>query len=143
MTNEKVKPDQACIDAVRALWGRLTQGEKNDYVVVMYRILFNRYPEYKNLFTVELERARDNMAGGIDFFVNMLDQPDQLKPMFERMGQPHKTIGVVQEMYDNMIECQLEALEQIMGDKLSNDEKQYWQQMLRYFSDLIIAAYPE
>ena len=135
--------DKSDIESARESWNRLNKKQKKDYVVLVYRILFNDFPAYKPLFPRDLEEIRDNILSSIDFLISHLDQPDQLKAEFTRLGQTHFDARVSADMYPNMVSTHLKVMQEISGEALSVGDIASWEKLFQYLTQQILLAYPE
>ena len=141
--NLDMKLEQSSIQLAQTLWGRLSATQKADYMVLVYRILLNRHPEYKDVFPHELESVRDNMTDTINYLIQHLDQPEKCRVVFECLGAKHKKLNITPNMFSDMVRCKVEALDEFFGGTLSLVDKTEWGRVMSYFAVGIIRAYPE
>jgi len=137
-----VSLNNAEIESVRASWQRFTQQNKYNYVLLVYRILFNKHPQYKALFPHDLEDIRDNILQSVNFLMDHLDQSAQLQPEFERLGTIHHECGVKPDMFADMVKCLAQALLEIKRDDVSEEDVKHWEHLFEFFANGIINAYP-
>ena len=134
--------DKADIGSVRASWQQFTQQNKWNYVLLVYRILFNKHPQYKALFPHDLEDIRDNILKSVNYLMDHLDQPAELQPEFERLGIIHSECGVKPDMFADMVKCHAQALREVKGDDVSVEDVEHWKHLFQFFANGIIKAYP-
>jgi len=63
-----------------------------------------------------------------------------LQTNLDAMGRSHAQYGVEDHMYDWMVECMLDAVEQILGADGRNEYNLAWRNALRYLTDVMRAA---
>jgi len=137
-----MKLDQSNIQTAQTLWGRLSAQQKADYMVLVYRILLNRHPEYKQIFPKELEPVRDNMTDTINYLLQHLEQPEKMQTVFDCLGLKHKEMQITADMFPHMVSCKVEALADFFGGTLSNADLKHWENTMNFLAKGIINAYP-
>ena len=135
--------EHTSIQLAQTLWHRLSPQQKADYMVLVYRILLNRYPVYKNIFPKELETVRDHMTDTINYLVQHLEYPEKMKAVFDCLGAKHQQLGIKPEMFPHMVECKVEALREFFGGTLSQDDLKQWEKVMSFLANSILQAYPE
>lgn len=84
-----------------------------------YEILFQRYPELKNLFNMSHQAAGGNqpkaLANAVFAFARYCETPEVLGPMVNRIAHKHTSLAVKAEHYPIVGECLLAALGDVLG----------------------------
>lgn len=138
-----IKLEHSGIQAAQNLWGRLSPDQKADYMVLVYRLLLNRHPEYKSIFSTELEPVRDNMTDTINYLVAHLEQPDKMQPVFNCLGVKHKDMNITAEMFPQMVACMVDALDEFYAGSLSGKDLEHWRKIMSFLAAGIMQAYPQ
>jgi len=134
---------QASIQSAQTLWNRLSEMQKAEYMVLVYRVLLNRYPEYKSIFPNDLERVRDNMTDTINYLIQHLHKPEKMQVVFECMGEKHNRLNIKAEMFPHMVRSQVEALDKFFSGSLSTDDLEHWENTMIFLANGIVQAYPD
>jgi len=135
--------EQASIQSAQTLWNRLSEIQKAEYMVLVYRVLFNRHPEYKAMFPKDLERVRDNMTDTINYLIQHLQQPEKMQVVFDCLGEKHKALNITVEMFPYMVSCKVEALDEFFSGSLSTEDLGHWEKTMSFLANGIMQAYPE
>jgi len=128
-----MKLEQASIQSAQTLWNRLSEIQKAEYMVLVYRVLFNRYPAYKSMFPKDLEQVRDNMTDTINYLIQHLREPEKMQVVFDCMGEKHKALNVTVEMFLHMVSCKAEALDKFFSGSLSVSDLGHWENTMGLF----------
>ncbi len=83
------------------------------------------------------------MTMSLGYLINNLEQPNKLDMEFGRLGKIHKQLAVTPEMFDQMLQCQLEAQQHVSGDRLTDEDQKHWKVLQKYLVERILSAYPE
>jgi len=135
--------EQASIQSAQTLWNRLSEIQKAEYMVLVYRVLFNRYPAYKSMFPKDLEQVRDNMTDTINYLIQHLREPEKMQVVFDCMGEKHKALNVTVEMFPHMVSCKAEALDKFFSGSLSVSDLGHWENTMGFLDNGIMQAYPD
>jgi len=133
----------ASIQSAQKLWNRLSELQKAEYMVLVYRVLLNHHPEYKSIFPNDLERVRDNMADTINYLIQHLHKPEKLQVVFDCLGEKHSSLNVKVEMFPHMVSSQVEALDEFFLGLLSEVDLKHWESTMLFLADGIVQAYPD
>jgi methyl-accepting chemotaxis protein len=105
---------------------------------VFYRILFERYPSVKPLFTdSNMRDQRKKLIQAIAMAVKNLERPDQLVPALKALGQRHVDYGTLASHYPAVGECLLAALEEVAGPLWSADLEAAWSDAYSAIADIM------
>ena len=135
--------EQASIQSAQTLWNRLSEIQKAEYMVLVYRVLFNRFPEYKSMFPKDLEHVRDNMTDTINYLIQHLREPEKMQVVFDCMGEKHKALNITEEMFPHMVSCKVEALDKFFSGSLSRVDLEHWENTMAFLANGIVQAYPD
>jgi len=141
--NTDIKLERSSIRVAQTLWGRLSPDQKAEYMVLVYRLLLNRHPQYKSLFSKDLEPVRDNMTDTINYLLAHLEQPEKMQPVFNCLGVKHKAMNITAEMFPQMVSCKVDALDEFFAGSLSDTDLQHWRKAMSFLAAGIMQAYPQ
>ena len=135
--------EQVSIQSAQTLWNRLSEVQKAEYMVLVYRVLFNHHPEYKSIFPNDLERVRDNMTDTINYLIQHLQKPEKMQVVFECMGVKHSALKIKAEMFPHMVSSQVEAMDEFFLGLLSTVDLKHWENTMLFLANGIMQAYPD
>ena len=135
--------EEASIQSAQKLWNRLSELQKAEYMVLVYRVLLNHHPEYKSIFPNDLERVRDNMTDTINYLIQHLHKPEKMQVVFECMGEKHSALNVKVDMFPHMVSSQVEAMDEFSLGLLSSVDLKHWENTMFFLANGIVQAYPD
>lgn len=130
------------VSDVSASWDRLKLSQKNyqeRFGELIFSHLFELEPEILKLFKFSDLKSPEFVAHA-KVMVDMLDcvvgflgpELDPLKKDLQRLGKRHFTYGVTADYLPEMESAVLYAFDQMLGKKLSRNERNAWQALF-YF----------
>ena len=93
---------------------------------LFYATLFQRAPETRDLFPVNMEVQRSRLMRALVHVVQMVDQPDELVPFLEQLGRDHRKFGVVAQHYDAVGEALITAIATTAGPAWTPAVREAW-----------------
>lgn len=131
------------IRSIRRTWAA-TAVNKAMAGEMFYFRLFELTPETRTLFKGDMNQQRMKLITTLDFIVDHLDQLDKLMPDAAALAIRHVAYGVTPDQYAPVGAALIWTMEQILGDKFSEDDKAAWEKAYGILSGAMIeAAYPD
>jgi len=116
-------------------------GREPELVQLFYSLFFERHPEVTKLFgTHSLSEQEEMVRETLVSIMAYIENEPWLQTNLDAMGRSHAQYGVEDDMYDWMVECMLDAVEQILGADGRNEYNLAWRNALRYLTDVMRAA---
>ncbi|HEU4538826.1 MAG TPA: alpha/beta fold hydrolase [Polyangiaceae bacterium] len=109
---------------VRASLGRAaaTPG----FVIKFYERLFERHPDLRPLFPVDMEGQARKLADALQLAVSGLRDPDRLRPLLEDLGARHVLYGVSEDSLEPVRVTLLGWIEEVEGEAMSDELRAAW-----------------
>lgn len=105
-----------------------------------YEILFERYPELKNLFPRRGMAAQEKMLGeALVAVLDHLEDTPWLQGQLGTLGRRHVDYGVTRAMYGQVGECLLAALAEAAGDDWTPAHERAWVDAYGAIRDMMLA----
>jgi nitric oxide dioxygenase len=109
----------------------------------MYKILFERYPETKELFKDAPEDQYRKLANAIYAYAANIDKLENLSKGIEQMALIHVEKGVKPEHYPLVGEALLDAMKEVLGDAATEEVLEAWKEAYFFLADVLIAREAE
>ncbi len=127
-------------DPLLASLDRLS-GHETELVQQFYALFFERHPEVTKLFgehslSEQEEMVRETLVS----LVAYVEKEPWLQTNLEALGKSHAEYGVEDPLYDWMVECMLDALEQILGADSRDEYAPAWRSALGHLTGVMRAA---
>lgn len=104
----------------------------------MYEILFEKYPETKELFSSAPNEQPQILAAAIAAYATNIDNLDTLHEAVKRMAGAHVRSEVQPEHYPMVGESVLAAMQDVLGDAATPDILEAWGEAYNYLADILI-----
>ncbi|PYC88046.1 flavohemoprotein [Streptomyces tateyamensis] len=91
-----------------------------------YATLFNRYPEVRELFPVDLDPQQDRLLRALLMVVELVDDPANLVAFCSHLGRDHRKFGTETAHYGAVGECLLATLAHFAGPAWTADTAAAW-----------------
>jgi hemoglobin-like flavoprotein len=92
-----------------------------------YDLLFQRHPEYRELFPDDMEAQATSLINMMESCVVNACRPGDMESGLRELGRRHVTYGVVTaEAFDHVGACLLETLDSFLGDRFTPALKNAW-----------------
>ena len=127
------------IDLVRNSFA-LVQPIAAQAAALFYDNLFTADPALRKLFRGDMAHQGERLMTMIGAAVGLLDRPDALIPVLQKLGARHGGYGVVDAHYATVGGALLLTLEQGLGDAFTPDTRAAWTEMYGIVSRTMIEA---
>ena len=91
-----------------------------------YARLFEVTPHLQKLFTGDMHRQGAMLMTSLELAVSNLDNPENILPAIQALGERHMSYGVKAEYYPLAREAYLWALEEHLGEKFTPALQKAW-----------------
>ncbi|MGD8926087.1 MAG: globin family protein [Thioalkalispiraceae bacterium] len=118
MTPEQIQLVQSSWEKVKPISEKAAE--------LFYGKLFELNPDFKELFTNDMDEQGRKLMAMINTAVNSLNNLEAVVPAVEEMGKRHVGYGVKDEDYDVVGEALLWTLGAGLGDDFTDDVKDAW-----------------
>ena len=106
-----------------------------------YAHMFKVYPQARPPFAAtDLAPQRRKLMASIAAVVTMVDRPDELGPVLDKMGRDHNEYGVQAHQYAYVSASMLTTLADALGDAWTPEVAETWATALSVVSRKMIAA---
>jgi hemoglobin-like flavoprotein len=106
-----------------------------------YAHMFSVYPQVRPLFAkTDFAQQRKKLMASIAAVVTLVDQPDKLLPVLDKMGTSHNTYGVEPQQYAYVSASMLTTFADELGEAWTPEVAETWAQALAFVSEKMIAA---
>jgi len=106
-----------------------------------YAKMLGTFPQVRPLFAkTDFEAQRRNLIQSLALVVKMVDKPDELLPVLEKMGRSHNEYRVEPNMYPYVCYSLLFTLAEAFGDDWTEEAATTWQAALEFVSQKMIEA---
>jgi len=127
------------IDLVRQSFA-LVQPIATQAATLFYGHLFDADSTLRHLFRGDMAQQGERLMTMIGAAVNLLDRPDALIPVLQKLGARHSGYGVVDGHYATVGGALLLTLEQGLGDAFTPETRAAWTEMYGLVSRTMIEA---
>lgn len=101
--------------------------DQRDFVEAFYRRFFERFPDYRPLFPLELNPQHlEKMVRTMALVANLSDDRSSIAPHMHRVGQAHKAYDLSARDFDNFKRTFLELLGERLGRQWSAEAEKAW-----------------
>jgi nitric oxide dioxygenase len=109
----------------------------------MYDVLFEKYPETKQLFSSAPDEQPKILAGAIAAYAMNIDNLDALSDAVGRMAAAHVRTSVKPEHYPMVGDSVLTAMKDVLGDAATPEIINAWKEAFFFLADILIAKEKE
>ncbi|NMH99517.1 flavohemoprotein [Pseudonocardia sp. K10HN5] len=103
------------VTTIQASWAAV-EPHSGELARLFYGLLFERAPQTRNLFPVNMQVQRSRLLRAVVHVVQMVDRPDELAPFLSQLGRDHRKFDVIAEHYDALGSALLGAVAHFSGD---------------------------
>lgn len=104
----------------------------------MYEILFEKYPQTKELFKNASSDQHKKLAGAVSAYAANIDNLAVLTIAVEKMAESHVGANVKPEHYPIVGECILEAIGKVLGEAATPEIVEAWKEAYFFLADILI-----
>jgi len=106
-----------------------------------YAHLLGTYPQVRPLFAqTDFSQQRKKLMATLAAIVQLVDKPDELHPLLQRLGVSHEAYGVRPEMYAFVSASLLATLAGALGKAWTPELAKSWVEALEVVGEAMIAA---
>ncbi len=99
----------------------------NDFVNHFYEVLFNRYPQSKELFKkVNMEQQKKALIASLSHIVEFIEDGEHLTDYLQKMGTRHLKHGTTDEHFAWVGESLIATFEYFFDEQWTNELKNSW-----------------
>lgn len=109
----------------------------------MYDILFEKYPETKDMFSEAPKDQPKILAAAVSAYAMNIDNLEVLTDAVGGMAKAHVNSNVKPEHYPIVGECILAALTKVLGDAATPEILKAWGEAYFFLADILIAKEKE
>jgi hemoglobin-like flavoprotein len=107
-------------------WGALGSAQR-EFVEAFYQRFFERYPDYRPLFPLELNLLHlEKMVQTMALVANLANDRSRIAPYLHKLGQAHKAYDLSRRDFDNFKRTFVELLAERLGAQWSAEAEQAW-----------------
>jgi nitric oxide dioxygenase len=115
--------------------------EGSPAIVRFYERLFDTAPQFRQLFSSDVERQARKFLQSIKLIVSSLSSMERAAPVLNRLGSRHHGYGVEPGDYDVVGGVLVDTLQEVLGDKFTEEVKVAWIAAFGLISTAMISAY--
>jgi nitric oxide dioxygenase len=112
---------------------------KEDITKNMYSILFEKYPQTKELFKNSEENQYSKLANAIYAYANNIDKLENLQKGIETMVATHVRTNIKPEHYPMVQDALLTSIKEVLGDRCTNEVQQAWSDAYEFLANILIS----
>jgi len=113
---------------------------ENQYDIAdkMYELLFEKYPQFKKLFTNNTKLNRSRIADAISAYAVNIDKINILTPALKEIAKVHVNAGIAPEYYVMLGACLIDAMQEVLDTSATDEFIYAWREAYRYLSAILI-----
>jgi NAD(P)H-flavin reductase/hemoglobin-like flavoprotein len=127
------------VGTIRRSWA-LVEPETVALTRLFYGLLFQRRPDCRSLFPVNMEVQRSRLLRALVHVVQMVDRPEELDPFLDQLGRDHRKFDVADEHYDALGAALIGAVAHFSGTAWTPETEAAWAQAYGIAADRMRAA---
>jgi methyl-accepting chemotaxis protein len=104
----------------------LVERQSHVAALVFYQHLFELDPALRPLFKNDIEVQAGKLMDMLAAALSLLERPDDLVNVLEKLGAAHVGYGVRTEHYDTVGAALLKMLETVLGGEFTGEARQAW-----------------
>lgn len=101
---------------IEELWDSLA-GERVQLIGSFYSRLFDRFPQYRELFPEKMDHQKDKMVEMLSALARFSDHIDLIRPYMTRIAEVHRSLGLHPQDLRNFQTVLIETLEEQSGSR--------------------------
>jgi len=114
-----------------------------DITGVFYPLMFDRYPQVKAYFNQAHQAQgtqRQALANAVVAYASNLDRLEVLGDAVSLIVQKHTSLEILPEHYPIVGECLMAAIQEVLGDAVTDEVFDAWAQTYQQLADILIGA---
>ncbi|MFK7795267.1 MAG: globin domain-containing protein [Gammaproteobacteria bacterium] len=104
----------------------------------MYEILFEKYPETKNLFQRFRSHQPNMFAAALMAHMMSLDEPEELLSLRVGICRNHVIAGVKEEHYPMLADALISAMRELLSEQMDENTIAAWEKWYYFLANLLI-----
>ena len=113
----------------------------DDLATAFYARMLGTFPQVRPLFAdTDFEQQRVKLIQSLAAVVALVDKPDKLAPVLEKLGQTHVGYKVTARMYPCVTYSLLTVLAEFLGDDWTEEAATTWEDALVFVGGAMIKA---
>lgn len=101
---------------IEELWDSLA-GERVQLINSFYGKLFDRHPQYRQMFPEQMDHQKDKMVEMLSAVARFSDHIDLIRPYMKRIAEVHRSLGLHPRDLRNFQTVLIETLEEQSGPR--------------------------
>ena len=115
--------------------------QADDLARAFYARMLGTFPHVRPLFAnTDFDQQRVKLIQSLAAVVALVDKPDELGPVLERLGKSHVAYNVTPRMYPCVTYSLLTVLAEFLGDDWTEEAAITWEDALSFVGGAMIAA---
>jgi hemoglobin-like flavoprotein len=106
-------------------------------MVRFYERLFESAPQYRKLFTNDIERQARKFLQSLRVIVSSLSSTERAAPVLQRLGERHRGYGVDASHYQVVGGVLIDTLDETLSDAFTDDVREAWAAAFRLISSIM------
>ncbi len=127
------------MDIIRRDWEALA-GKRMQFTHDFYERLFDRHPQYRDLFPKSMDAQMERMVEMFSSVVRFADHSDLIRPYLVNVGFAHRRMGIDAADMENFKETFLDTLAHLRKAQWSAQNDTAWRQA---FDDMILPLFEQ
>lgn len=119
---------------IKDSWGYVV-AHSNELAQLFYPTLFQKYPNFKKLFSGDSATQSRKLAYSITVIITKLNKLEQIKNEVSALAKRHLRYGVLPSDFKPFGEIFIQTLGKVMKDKWNEDIEQAWIKVYTIISD--------
>ncbi|WP_026907066.1 NO-inducible flavohemoprotein [Paucisalibacillus globulus] len=141
MATSTVGLDQNTIDIIKSTVPVLEK-HGTDITKRFYQMMFENYPELKNIFNQTNQRKGDQpkaLANTVYAAAKYIDKLETILPVVKQIAQKHRSLNIKPEHYPIVGENLLLAIKDVLGDAATEEIITAWEKAYGVIADVFIS----
>jgi methyl-accepting chemotaxis protein len=105
---------------------------------IFYQRLFEKFPNFRPLFTNDINRLEDKLIATLDVAVLYANKLELKQKYFKSLGQRHIKYGVTDDMYEPFLEVLLEIFKEYNPTIYNSDLEKTWIKIYNLMVNLML-----
>ena len=124
---------------IRETWDAL-EGRRITLIDTFYSRLFDRHPEYRELFPESMTPQKEKMVEMISSVARFIDQVDLIRPYLANVGAAHRGTGITARDIENFKEVFIDTLARTCSETWEPRHEKAWREV---FDEVIVPVFDE